>query len=211
MKIHELLTEAKEVGTLEISDAPDGDGFIVRCTVKSGPMLDAIYWVWSYAGKKRGVKSAIMTAQRRGKPAWTELTSNDGRMIINKRSTKIMFSGIGREDLRNAVGKAIAKVEKSVAAAAKYKAEAPARKAQAAKWAAEKRKEDLAKYEKDYGKGTWNRVTYRQEGGDDGYAYVLRVDGRARYTGLTQHQARYEKDRAVDEIAKKEKLGKYAK
>lgn len=38
------------------------------------------------------------------------------------------------------------------------------------------------------------KVTYRQEGGDDGYCYVLRVDGIARYTGLTRRQAQYEKE-----------------
>lgn len=40
------------------------------------------------------------------------------------------------------------------------------------------------------------RVTYRQEGGDDGYCYQLRVDGIARgYADLTRSQAMYEKRR----------------
>jgi hypothetical protein len=197
MKMNELLAEeAKDVGTLEITDAPDGDGFVVRCTVKSGPMLSGIYWVWSLVGRKRGVKSSIMAVHRRGgKPVKTELTSNDGTMLINKRTNKITFSGIDREDLRNAVSKAIAKVEKSMAADAKRKEEAPARKVQMAKLSAEKRKEDLAEYAKKYGKGTWNRVTYRQEGGDDGYAYVVRVDGHPKWNGLTQRQAMYYKER----------------
>lgn len=43
-----------------------------------------------------------------------------------------------------------------------------------------------------------------------GDAYVVRVDGRAKYSGLTLRQATYEKERAVDDLAKKEKLGKYA-
>lgn len=37
------------------------------------------------------------------------------------------------------------------------------------------------------------KVTYRQEDGDDGYCYVLRVDGRAILNGLTLREARYEK------------------
>ena len=34
------------------------------------------------------------------------------------------------------------------------------------------------------------KVTYRQEGGDDGYCYVIRVDGVARCAGLTRREAR---------------------
>lgn len=37
------------------------------------------------------------------------------------------------------------------------------------------------------------RVTYRQEDGDDGYSYVVRMNGREMYSGLTQSEARYYK------------------
>lgn len=39
------------------------------------------------------------------------------------------------------------------------------------------------------------KVTYRQEGGDDGYCYVIRVDGIARCAGLTRREAQWEKER----------------
>lgn len=38
------------------------------------------------------------------------------------------------------------------------------------------------------------RVTYRQEGGDDGYCYVVRVDGQERWNGLTRREAVYYRD-----------------
>jgi hypothetical protein len=61
----------------------------------------------------------------------------------------------------------------------------------------------MADYDKIYGKGTWNRVTYKQEDGDDGYSYVVRVDGRERWNGLTKREAEYYKRREVTELAKK--------
>ncbi len=39
------------------------------------------------------------------------------------------------------------------------------------------------------------KVTYRQEGGDDGYCYVVRVDGRAVDSGLTRNTAKWVADR----------------
>lgn len=41
-----------------------------------------------------------------------------------------------------------------------------------------------------------NRVTYRQEDGDDGYCYCVRVDGKpVTYASLTLSEARFEKVR----------------
>ena len=45
-----------------------------------------------------------------------------------------------------------------------------------------------------------NRVTYRQEGGDDGYQYVVRVDGRAKWSGLTRTEAAYYKQLEVTKL-----------
>lgn len=209
MKIAELFEAVeKDIGTLEI--VGDGDALTVRCTAKSGPMLPGLYWVWSAVGKKKGVTTTMMISKMRGKPTPTELSSSDGLKILDKRPTKLTFTGVSREDLQAAVDKAIAKVQKEMKSSAKYKTEAPKRKVEASKYQAEKRKKDLADYAEKYGKGTWGRVTYRQEGGDDGYAYVVRVDGRAKYNGLTLRQATYEKEQAVNDIAKREKLGKYA-
>jgi hypothetical protein len=201
--------DPKDVGTLEVTG--DGDELTVKCTAKSGPMLGGLYWLWSSLRGKRGVKISMMVKARYGKPVSTELkTAEQGGLIISRRPTKLMFSGISKEDLQTATAKAVARIQKEMKANAKYKADAPKRKAEASKFQAEKRKEDMAKYDKLYGKGTWKRVTYRQEGGDDGYAYVIRVDGRAKWNGLTQREAMYRKEEEVDAIAKREKLGKYA-
>lgn len=44
------------------------------------------------------------------------------------------------------------------------------------------------------------KVTYRQEGGDDGYCYQVRVDGVARgYASLTRREAQYEKRRILEQ------------
>lgn len=198
----------KDIGTLEI--VPDGDNLVVKCTAKSGPMLGGLYWVWKDLVRKRGVKVMMMISKLRGKPTPVELTPNDALKVIDKRPTKLLFTGVSEEDLQAAVNKAIAKIHAEQVRNAKRKADAPKRKAEAAKFNSEKRKKDLADYAEKYGKGTWNRVTYRQEGGDDGYAYVVRVDGRAKWDGLTQRQAMYHKEQEVDAIAKREKLGKYA-
>jgi flavin-binding protein dodecin len=173
-------------------------------------MMQGIYWVWKEIGKKKGVKTFLLVASRFGKAKRTEMDKTSGMDIINKRPSRIEFTGVSKEDLQAAVDKAIAKVEKDMKSQAKYKADAPKRKAAAAKYQAEKRKTDMADYAAKYGKGTWGRVTYKQEGGDDGYAYVLRVDGRAKYNGLTQREAMHYKEREVDALAKAGKLGKYA-
>jgi len=40
------------------------------------------------------------------------------------------------------------------------------------------------------------KITARQEGGDDGYCYVVRVDGRVFVTGLTRAEVPYYKEQA---------------
>lgn len=52
------------------------------------------------------------------------------------------------------------------------------------------------------------KVTYRQEDGDDGYCYCVRVDGRAvTYASLTRREAMYEKERILAEWHVKHNLG----
>ena len=210
MKVSELFEAVeKDIGTLEVTG--DGDTLTVKCTAKSGPMLSGLYWIWKDVGSKKGVKTLMnMVTQRFGAARPVELTKNDGLKILDKRPTKLTFVGVDRAELQTAVDKAIAKVQKEIKSNAKYKADAPKRKAEASKYQAEKRKKDLGEYEKKYGKGTWGRVTYKQEGGDDGYAYVVRVDGRAKWNGLTQREAMHYKEREVDALAKAAGLGKYA-
>ena len=54
---------------------------------------------------------------------------------------------------------------------------------------------------KDSGEDKLNRrVTARQEGGDDGYHWVVRVDGRMVMNGLTKREADYEKKRQRDQL-----------
>lgn len=208
MKVSELF-ESQDIGTFEIADGSDGS-FVVKSTAKTGPMLSGLYWIWKEVGSKKGVKTLMnMVTQRFSAARPVELTKNDGLKILDKRPTKLTFVGIDRAVLQAAVDKAIAKVHAEQKKVVKYKADAPKRKAEASKYQAEKRKKDLAEYEKKYGKGTWGRVTYKQEGGDDGYAYVVRVDGRAKWNGLTQREAMHYKEREVDALAKAAGLGKY--
>jgi hypothetical protein len=41
------------------------------------------------------------------------------------------------------------------------------------------------------------KITAKQEGGDDGYCYVVRVDGRVFMTGLTRSEVPYYKSQAM--------------
>lgn len=47
------------------------------------------------------------------------------------------------------------------------------------------------------------KVTYRQEGGDDGYSYVVRIDGREYMNGLNRRMAQYYKQKILDEARAK--------
>ena len=130
--------------------------------------------------------------------------------LFDNRPQGLVFFGVDQETVQAAADDAVARVEKEVKAQAKHKADAPKRRAEASKFAADERKRDMAEYDKLYGKGTWNRVKYKQEGGDDGYSYVVHVDSRSKWNGLTKREAMHYKKTEVEAIAKKEKLGKYA-
>lgn len=41
------------------------------------------------------------------------------------------------------------------------------------------------------------KITAKQEGGDDGYCYVIRLDGRSCFDGLTRYQLAYYKEQAL--------------
>jgi hypothetical protein len=199
MKVSELFEE-QALGTLTVS--PSGDGFVVSASAKSGPIIGAVYWAWKSLSTKKGVTVKMKSGKT--------VEKNDGGKLFSSRPQGLVFFGADEATVKAAADAAVVKVQKEVKALAKHKAEAPKRKAEASKFNAELRKGDMAEKAKLYGKGTWGRVTYRQEGGDDGYQYVVRVDGRSKWNGLTQRQAAYEKEREVDAIAQKEKLGKYA-
>jgi hypothetical protein len=199
MKVSELF-EAQSLGTLSVT--PSGDGFVVNASAKSGPIIGAVYWVWKTLSTKKGVTVKMKSGKA--------VEKNDGFKLFDNRPQGLVFFGVDEETVKAAADAAVAKVEKEVKAQAKHKADAPKRRAEASKFASELRKKDLEEYAKLYGKGTWNRVTYKQEGGDDGYQYVVRVDGRSIMNGLTRRSAEHEKRSQVDAIAKREKLGKYA-
>jgi hypothetical protein len=209
MKVQELFESTEDLGKIAFTAGTDGE-FIVRPTVTKGPMVNAMYWVFRDLIGKKGVTITALRKKRYGQAVPTELDENDGTYVINNRVTRLVIKGVAEDTLQGVVDKATKKAEGDAKKEAKYKSDAPKRKAEASKYNSEKRKTDLAKYAELYGKGTWNRVTYRQEGGDDGYSYVIRVDGRSKWNGLTQREATHYKEREVDEIAKREKLGKYA-
>ena len=47
------------------------------------------------------------------------------------------------------------------------------------------------------------KITAKQEGGDDGYCYVVRVDGREYANGLTRSEVTYYKARALKDWQEK--------
>lgn len=205
LEAYNELREAVEPSKLEpiTVTAKGEDSFIVNTKATKGPTLTQIYWVWKDFDSKRNSS----TKSKSG------MTLNIDKMLDNKpNGFVITFKNVegAEEAIKASIEKAGAKVTKELAADAKWKEGAGDRKKEASKIASAKRSEDLKKMAELYGKGTWNRVTYKQEGGDDGYQYVVRVDGKVLCTGQTQSQAMYEKRKAVDAIAKKEKLGKYA-
>ena len=206
MKIQELFESVLGTDTYTVTKQADGS-FVVGTKASRGPVLDMAYWIFKEVAAKEGV--TVFTKSGKALP-----NTPDSRLFVLNRKPNLVYKFEDPADaekiLNAAIANAAKKVEKEQAEKQKHKEEAPLRKKQAAAHAAERRKADLAKYDAKYGKGTWNRVTYRQEGGDDGYQYVLRVDGKAKLAGLTQREAMYQKERAVNDIAKREKLGQYA-
>ena len=204
MKLTELY-EAVENDKLEpvTITAKGEDSFIVGTKVTKGPSLDQLFYIWKDFEKKKGVTMKSKSG----------LPLNFDRMFKSKPNGIVLtFKDVegAKEAIEASMERATAKVTKELKSKGDWKAGAEDRKKEASKASSAQRAIDLKKYEQLYGKGTWNRVTYRQEGGDDGYCYVVRVDGRTLCTGQTLSQAMYEKRAAVDDLAKKYKLGKYA-
>lgn len=204
MKISELF-EAADAETFEpIVVTDNGAGkFTIKTTAKRGPTLSVIAKVYMAIEKRKDLTAKSLSG----------LPLSISKVLTNKPSGFVVIytnpEG-GKEKLEAYIESAKAKVEREVSSAAKLKASAPERKKEASKHYAARRKEDIAAYDKAYGKGTWNRVTYKQEGGDDGYQYVVRVDGRVIMNGLNLRSAEHQKSKAVIAIAKKEKLGQFA-
>ncbi len=206
MKVSELFETVLAAGdVLPITVKDNGEGsFTVNSAAKNGPTLDAIFKVWNSFHGKRGVTTKSK--------AGLELDAH--RMLKNRpNGVVIAFKDAegAKEKLEAAVEKAVAAVQREVKSNASYKAKAPERKKAASAANAVYAKADKEARDKKYGKGTWERITYKQEGGDDGYQYVLRVDRRAVMNGLTRNQAEGEKRMLAAKLAKEAGLGEYAK
>lgn len=201
-ELEDALLESAELEAYTIE--PAGAGFVVGTKAKAGPTLDVLRYVYKAVGEKKGV-TVKMKSGRTLEPGYKAMMK-----ILDNRPNGLVFIGVEKDALQAAVDSGIEKVKRDVIAKEKHKAGAPERKKEAAKFDAEERKRSMAAYDQKYGKGTWKRVTYRQEGGDDGYSYVVRVDGRSKWNGLTQREAMHYKEQEVNDIAKREKLGKYA-
>jgi hypothetical protein len=204
MKLSELF-EAVEADKIEpITIKASGDNsFIINSAAKRGMTLDTIWHIFKAFVDKKGVTLKSKAG----------LELNAHRMLKNRPNGFIITfekPDGQKEKLEAALETAIAKTVRETKANAIYKAKAPQRKIEASKAQAVYRQQDKEERDKKYGKGTWARVTYKQEGGDDGYQYVLRIDGKAVMNGLTRYAAEGEKFIALAKIAKAENLGEYA-
>jgi hypothetical protein len=203
--LKELLLEATSDSLSTVKVEALGDGkFLVSCKETKGPMLAVISSIASHFEYQKGV----LITTKSGLPAdYKRLMSNKYNAFIFKFSKP---DG-AKERLEKVAQKALKAKANSIAKEAKWKAGAADRKKEAQRYYADERKKNVEELEKLYGKGTYKRVKYRQVGGDDGYQYVVFVDGRPKWNGLTQSEARYYAKNEMDNIAKKEHLGKYSK
>lgn len=208
MKVTELFEAYVEVPKLEnigtIGVKQDGNIYTVSASARKGPIMAGIYLVCKTLSGKKGYTLKTLAGKVIDQAVLFKLF--DTRPYGVKVESDAPNAA---ETIQKAADAATAQVIADFKKMLQHKKEAPARKAAASKYAAAGRKEDMAKYDELYGKGTWNRVTYRQEGGDDGYQYVVRVDGKVIDNGLTLSSAKYEKRDAVKRLAKKEGLGTY--
>lgn len=198
MKVSELLFEARFTDAdlvsekdLRVEEQPDGT-FKVSVGVTSGPLINLIRTL-AYATPSR-----IKTKSGGELPRWDKFKANG-----------IIVKVPNRDTLNKMIERAIKTHNKYVKQDVKWAAGADDRKKEASKRSAEDAKQRKAELEAEFGKGTAARVKYRQEGGDDGYQYVVRVDGVKRWDGLTQREAMYYARKEMDEIAKERKIGKY--
>lgn len=199
MKVAEILQEEVQIEPITITNQ-DGSWLVSTKATKSAT-IDALT---KMVYKIDGLKSVEKLTTKSGKE------TNYLSFAKNRPNGFIVKFKDGKDmDLNDLLHKAQKSVERTAKAKADHKAKEPERRKAMAAFKAADRKEDLKKYDELYGKGTWNRVTYKQEGGDDGYQYVLRVDGKAKFNGLTRREAMSYKTSEVNALAKKEKLGKY--
>jgi hypothetical protein len=206
MKVSELFEAIVDdhISDITVTDKGDGSFLINSPKAIRGATLDVLMNVFNAFEKKAGVTMKSKAGLELD--YWRMAKNRPNGFIVSFKKPEGM-----KEKLEAAVEDQKAKVLKKIKSDAAYKAKAPERRKEASKANAVYAKQDKEERDKKYGKGTWNRVTYRQEGGDDGYQYVLRIDGRAVLNGLTRYSAEGEKRMALAKIAKDEGLGEYAK
>jgi hypothetical protein len=208
MKLTDLLLEGAynlynaepmKESDVKVTDAGDGK-FVVSVTPTSGPLVSFVRTIAYDLSRKRGFEVTMKSGLEL--PRWAKFKAN---AVVIKTSSK--------ENVMKAVVDAVAKVNKEIAGykKAKEQANSPEQKKKDAEFRSKQAKDRKDKLEQEYGKGTWNRVKIRQVGGDDGYQWTLFVDGQMRRSGMMKMEAEASQRRAADEIAKKEKLGKYAR
>lgn len=163
----------------------------------AGPMVSLMRTLASRLRTKRGFKLTLKSGQE--VPSWSRFKANG--LIIRAPS---------RDALQAELDKAIKEHNKEIESQTKHKNSEPERKRESSQYQAGVAKQRKAALEDEYGKGTWNRVKIRQVGGDDGHQWTLFVDGRQHYNGMSKYEAESRQRSAADELAKREKLGKYA-
>jgi hypothetical protein len=188
MKVADLLNES----TIQIT--PTQDGWLKISTPDTkGPQVSLIYAIRSVATRK-----GLETLSKSGQPIdFRKFKANGFLVKTSEKEAKAIIAKVESERAKEAADKPSAE-------------ETKAKKASAAKSLRQYNKSKEDNYDELYGKGTWKRITAKQEGGDDGYSYVIRVDGKQVVGGLTKSEVDFEKRQAAQKLAKKEKLGKYA-
>lgn len=213
MLIQELFEAvgAKTVEPVNVSKSSDGR-WEVATKAKTQPTLSVIFEIAKRLVSKSASK--VVITNLKGK-----VTDKDNIYDLYRAKPNRIFVAsekLSDDELETLLTKtrddaveAVEKTERNVAKA-KAKRETPAYKKQVNAIRAAKTKAANDDRDALYGKGTWKRTSIKQEGGDDGHQYVLRVDGVAKLSGMTKLEAEYAQRRAADALAKKAKIGKYA-
>lgn len=202
--------ERKIVKLSDFTIADEGDDGWVKISVgpTSGQLvsvLKSIMWGFLHPedpadkGKFEVKSKSGNPIDGKGKSPWSDSFKANGFLVkaANRTSLlKVITSTIEEEN------EAIQYAIEDRKQAAINKIENAASNREAAK---AKREDTKAKYG-----NAPSRVKTRQVGGDDGYQYMVFVDGRAVIKGLTRSEATFYVNQEIDRLAKKEKMGKYA-
>jgi hypothetical protein len=209
MKIYDVLLEGAwsltkaepmKDSDVKVSDAGGGK-LLVSVTPTAGPLINFMRSLVFNLQRKKGYVVAMKSGIEL--PRWDKFKANAFQVV--KYPSKDELKAIIATSVK-AHNNSITKEKQAIA-----RANSPEQKKKDAEFRSQQTKSRKEKLEQEYGKGTWDRVKIRQVGGDDGYQWTLFVDGQERMNGMTKSSAESAQENAADEIAKKEKLGKYAR